>query len=172
MYLFRPSWPLFLLAVNLFATPLATPAAVAESAVIGRPHPELSLPDLEGKVQNLSQWRGKVLVINFWATWCGPCLEEIPMFNSLQKLFGEQKVQFIGIAVDNPGAIGKFIQRTPIHYQNLVGGFEGAALAEDFGNDRGALPFTVFVDKSGHIKAIALGKLTEQATRANIEKLL
>ncbi len=159
-----------LLLLLLLQLPIAVIAS--ESGMVGHPRPDVELPDLAGAIHNLDEWRGKVLVINFWATWCAPCLREIPMFNAIQSRYGVDKVQFVGIAIDNTTAITKFLLATPVHYQVLVGGFEGAALAEDFGNEQGALPYTVFVDKQGIISAAALGGLTEKITRAHIDKLL
>ena len=88
-----------------------------------------SLPDMEGKSQALAQWRGKVLVVNFWATWCSPCLKEIPEFVRMQDKFGNQGLQFVGIAIDNPVKVREFAAKYRMNYPVLVGEMDAIELA-------------------------------------------
>lgn len=143
-----------------------------EAAYIGKPQPLVQLPDSSGKIRNIQDWKGRVLIVNFWATWCAPCRTEIPMFNRLQQDYGSSKIQFIGIAIDNKPAVSKFMVTQKFQYPVLIGDLEAVAIAEDYGNEQGVMPYTVFVDTQGNIAAIALGALTEQATRKYIDRLL
>ena len=110
-----------------------------------------SLPDTEGKSQALAQWRGKVMVVNFWATWCPPCLEEIPEFVRMQEKFGNQGLQFVGIAIDNTAKVREFAAKYRMNYPVLIGEADAIELARVAGNELGGLPFTVIVDRRGRL---------------------
>ena len=121
----------------------------------------ISLPDPDGKEQPLAQWKGKVLVVNFWATWCAPCREEMPMFMRLQQERGAQGVQFVGIAVDSVDKVRQFADELKLNYPTLIGGFGAMELSKTFGNTIMALPFTVIVDRAGRVAHTQLGPLKE-----------
>lgn len=121
----------------------------------------LSLDDSGGKPQAFRQWQGKVLVVNFWATWCAPCREEMPAFSRLQAKLGAKGVQFVGIGIDSPGAIKEYAFQTPMGYPLLVGGPDGLDLMRDLGNGQGALPYTLVIDRKGRPSFSHLGKVTE-----------
>lgn len=127
-----------------------------------------SFPDAEGKQQPLAQWRGKVLVINFWASWCSPCREEMPMLDTLQADYGANEVRIVGISVEDVEHLQAFSEQLQVDYPLLAGDFEGMSLARSLGNDKGVLPFTVVIDKSGKIATIMYG-LVEKST---LEKTL
>lgn len=131
-----------------------------------------SLPDLQGTNQPISQWRGNVIVINFWATWCEPCREEIPEFIELQKRFGDQGLVFIGIAVDQKEKVAAFSKEIGINYPVLVGGMSAMGLAGSAGNPQGALPFTVVIDRSGKITDTRLGRLSRSKLESMLNPLL
>lgn len=130
------------------------------------------LPDLRGQIQALSQWRGKVLVVNFWATWCAPCREEIPAFVRLQKKYREQGLQFVGIAIDRLDPVQAFVQEFGINYPVLLGGIETMDLSRQAGNRVGALPFTVIFNRAGKIVSTQVGGIKEARVQAIIEPLL
>ena len=113
--------------------------------------PIFSLSDLSGQSHTISEWQGKILVINFWATWCPPCLKEIPDFIALQDQYKDQGLQFIGIALDDKEAIAEYIATTPINYPVLLGGDAGIALARQLGNKVDAVPYTLIVNQQGQI---------------------
>lgn len=115
------------------------------------------LTGLDGKAQPLEQWRGKVLVVNFWATWCAPCREEIPGFVKFQEQYGAQGVQFVGIAIDTPERVAPYIKEIGINYPVLVGGIETMDFARQIGNRAGVLPFTVVMDRSGKAVTTLVG---------------
>lgn len=131
---------------------------------------EISFPDLEGQSQPLSRWRGQVLVLNFWASWCAPCREEMPDFDSLRAQYRTQGVEFVGLAIDNATSVTQFLQRNPVNYPILVG--EGAAhsLARLLGNPSGALPYTVVFDRKGKIILTHLGRLPRAALETTLRK--
>ena len=119
----------------------------------------MSLPDLQGREQPLAQWRGKVLVVNFWATWCTPCREEMPHFIAVQNREGGKGVQFVGIAVDQADKVREFVKEIGVNYPVLIGGFGAIELSKTLGNELAALPFTVVVDRRGDIAHTQLGPL-------------
>jgi peroxiredoxin len=119
----------------------------------------LQLPDSEGKPQALAQWRGKPIVLNFWASWCAPCVKEMPALSKTQLDFAAQGVQVLGIGIDSPQAIQEFKQKHQISYPLLVGGMEGSELSRSLGNQAGGLPFTILIGSDGKVKKTYLGIL-------------
>ena len=134
--------------------------------------PDFSLPDLAGQAHAISEWQGKIRIINFWATWCPPCLKEIPEFIRLQTQYGPEGLQFIGIAIDDEFAIQDFIKTTPINYPNLIGQEQGISLAERLGNSAGAVPFSVIVNQQGQIIHRQHGELATEQILKVIKPLL
>ena len=129
---------------------------------------QLSFPDPQGQPQALSQWRGQVVVLNFWASWCAPCREEMPDFEALRTQYRGDGVEFVGIAIDNPGNVAQFLQRQPVSYPILVGEGAAHALARTLGNPSGALPYTIVFDRDGKVVLSHLGRLP----RATLEAAL
>lgn len=131
-----------------------------------------TLRDVDGTPQTLAQWRGKVLIVNFWATWCAPCREEIPLFVKLQREYRDRGLLFVGIAIDEPAKVGPFAREFSINYPLLVGGFEAAEWSRRLGNPAGVLPFTLIVGRDGVVRATHLGVIKESALLPHIETLL
>jgi len=142
------------------------PAAPAAAALW-----QLGFPDLQGRTQQLTQWRGQVVVLNFWASWCAPCREEMPDFADLRRQYRPDGVEFLGIAIDNPANVAQFLRRQPVDYPILIG--EGAAhsLARQLGNPSGALPYTIVLDRNGNIVLSHLGRLSRATLEATLRKI-
>lgn len=132
----------------------------------------ISLPDTKGVEHPLAQWKGKVVVVNFWATWCVPCREEMPQFVRAQQELGARGVQFVGIAIDQPDKIDAFAAELGLNYPALVGGYGAIELSKAMGNRLGALPFTVIVDRAGRVAQTQLGPLKEPNLRSILAQLL
>lgn len=118
---------------------------------------QVTFPDLDGRNQPLSQWAGAVLVVNFWATWCPPCKEEIPEFVRAQSDWASQKVQFLGIAVDAVPDVRDYLASHPVNYPILVGESNGPEWAAALGDAFQVLPFTAVIDRSGHVARVKSG---------------
>ena len=132
----------------------------------------VTLPDAAGREQPLAQWKGKVVVVNFWATWCTPCREEMPEFVKAQRELGDKGLQFVGIAIDEPAKVQAFAAELGLNYPALVGGYGAIELSRTLGNRLGALPFTVVIDRSGRYAHTQLGPLKEQNLRSIVGQLL
>ncbi len=147
-----------------FSPVAAQPAAV--SHLFGQ-----TLPDISGTPQALSQWRGKALVVNFWATWCAPCVEEMPELSHLQTELNGKNVQIIGLGVDSAANMAEFSTKLKIGYPLYVAGMGGGELSRLFGNQAGGLPFTVLIDADGRIKKTYLGRLKMEELRQDLAAL-
>lgn len=128
----------------------------------------LTLPDLNSQAQSLSQWKGKVLVVNFWATWCPPCKEEMPEFSRINTKYALNGVQFVGISLDSADKVAAFRKENEISYPLLIGNLETLDLSSDLGNRAKALPFTVILRQDGSLQQAKLGKYVT----ADLEKAL
>ena len=126
----------------------------------------------DGKPANTAQWQGKVLVVNFWASWCPPCVEEMPTLDLLQQEYQNQNVVFVGIGIDSPSNIREFLKKTPVSYPILIGGLEGSSLSKQMGNTQGALPYTVIINSQGKSSYTKLGKISEEGLRKAIKSAL
>lgn len=114
--------------------------------------PVFSFPDTADKMNSISEWQGKTLIINFWATWCQPCLKEIPEFVQLQTQFSKQNVQFIGVAIDELLAVIRYKNTAGMNYPVLIANeWDGFNLAQQLGNSANTVPYTVVVNPAGQI---------------------
>ncbi len=130
------------------------------------------IPDLDGKPQPLSQWRGKVVVVNFWATWCAPCREEIPVFIRLQDKYRSRGLQFVGIAIDQPEKVRPYAAELGMNFPVLIGDVGAIDLARTLGNRAGVLPFTVILGRDGKIFRTEIGAVKEPAIEPLLASLL
>lgn len=154
------------------AAPSAPPAAEAPPAPRSIPErvPDLALPGPDGVVHRLSEWKGRPLLINFWATWCEPCRREIPLLEALRHERPADALQVVGIAVDYPAAVRKYAAARAIDYPVLVGEQGGLAAVSAFGMDT-VLPFSVFADPGGRVLALKVGELHRDEAEFILDRL-
>jgi len=147
--------------------PLPNAQHAAPALKVGDAAPAFARPDLDGKARSLDEWKGKLRLVNFWAAWCGPCREEMPLLDRTQERYAAKGLQTIGIAVDNAAAIREFLDRVPVRYPILVDDpSKGEDLAGTFGDDRGVLPYTVLIAPDGRVLARRFGNFTEETLEA------
>jgi len=134
--------------------------------------PEFTLPDLSGARRHVSEWDGRPLLINFWATWCVPCRREIPRLIDAQAAYGDDGLQVVGIALDDQEAARPYAREMEINYPVLVAGPAGIELARAYGEDFGALPYTVLVAPDGTIIDSHTGELQSSQLHGLVERAL
>jgi thiol-disulfide isomerase/thioredoxin len=125
--------------------------------------PPITLKDLKGTPRSLEEWRGRTLLINFWATWCAPCRKEMPLLEALQQSADPAELQVIGIAIDRLDPVLRFVGEAGVSYPILAGEADATAAAEQFGDAFRALPFSVVVAPDGTILAAHTGELDQAA---------
>ena len=130
-----------------------------------------TMADDKGKLQDLSQWKGKNLIVNFWATWCAPCVEEMPELSAMQTQITQRNTQIIGIGIDSVANISEFSSKHKIGYPLYIAGMNGTELSRQFGNQLGALPYTVLIDAGGTIRNTYLGRLKLEQLRKDLAAL-
>lgn len=134
------------------------PPAGTQVAGIGDAAPAFALQDLDGRRIAVPQtWRGRPLLINVWASWCGPCLTEMPELQRFSAAQGAHGVQVVGIALDDPEAVRAFLQRVPVRYPILIDAPGPADAGVRLGNLRGVLPYSVLIDARGVVRARRVG---------------
>ncbi len=129
-------------------------------------------PDPAGNSHRLDEWKGRVLVVNFWATWCPPCLEEMPEFVKLQRELGGKGLQFIGVAIDDAQAVKDFLKGSPLNYPVLIGDEDGQAWSAKLGNHAGVLPYSAVFDRSGKLVHVESGPFSREKVSKVITPLL
>jgi thiol-disulfide isomerase/thioredoxin len=130
-----------------------------------------SMKDANGQDQPLSQWKDHTLVVNFWATWCAPCVDEMPELSALQQEISTQRIQILGIGIDSASNIADFARKYRISYPLYVGGMSGSELSRALGNQGGGLPFTVIIGRDGQVKKTYLGRLKMEELRKSLSGL-
>ncbi|MDX1550160.1 MAG: TlpA disulfide reductase family protein [Lysobacter spongiicola] len=142
-------------AMSATAPPAPEGLQVAER---GDPMPTLQLPDLEGQAVELpAAYAGRPILINFWASWCGPCIEEMPELDRFAAIQGDGGVQVIGIALDTPGEVAAFLEHTPVRYPILLDQPGPRDSGVQLGNPKGVLPYTALIDADGRLVKQKIG---------------
>jgi len=144
----------------------SAPAGAAALA-IGDKADDLALPDLDGKVQRLAQWRGRRVLLNFWATWCAPCRKEMPALAAAQSRHPDARI--VGIALDQPQTVRDYLKHTPVDYPILIGIDADPEPTLRFGDTVGALPYSVLIGPDGRIERSKLGPLDAGALATWLE---
>ena len=155
----------FLLRAGGGDPPQAQPGAAARLLAA-------TLPDMAGQPQRLGQWQGKVVGINFWATWCAPGREEIPALVGAQERLGPQGLQVVGVAIDQVEKVTPYAAEMRINYPVLLGELDVMDLSRAAGNQMGGLPYTVVLDRNGAIAHTELGGITEAKLEEMVRPLL
>lgn len=130
-----------------------------------------SMKDANGQEQQLGQWKDRALIVNFWATWCAPCVDEMPELSALQQEILSQNIQILGIGIDSASNIADFAKKYRISYPLYVGGINGSELSRALGNQGGGLPFTVIIGRDGQVKKTYLGRLKMEELRKSLSGL-
>ncbi len=128
----------------------------------------LSLPDLGQQSQALRQWQGRVLVVNFWAAWCEPCKDEMPMLKEMQAAWAADQVRFVGIGIDEPEALRAYLKHQPMNYPMLVGTQDTLVMTGPYGNPQEGIPFTLVFDRNGEVVLKKLGRIQASELRQAI----
>jgi thiol-disulfide isomerase/thioredoxin len=128
-----------------------------------------SFSDLSGRPRRLSEWLGRVVLFNFWATWCAPCREEMPVLEAAARNYGFSAV---GIGIDSAAKIGEFAAKYGIRYEMLVASADAIQLMKELGNSSGGLPFSLLLDRRGRVVYRKLGPFAEAELRGIVAPLL
>lgn len=137
------------------------PEPARESASSGIPEfaPEFTLADLDGNPRDFSEWQGRTVVLNFWATWCAPCRREIPVLVELQAAHDPEELTVLGIAIDETDAVREYVGQIGMTYETLVGQLDAIEIAQTLGNHIGAMPYTVIVGPDGRVEWVHAGEV-------------
>ena len=139
-------------------------APTADVLVIGDQVDDTGLPDREGRMRRLSEWRGKLVVLNFWASWCGPCREEMPMLDAMNTKYASNGVEVVGIAAEDAPAALAFLEHNPVAYPILINSLDDPVdFSLRLGNTQSVLPYTVLIGRDGSILATRIGNFSETA---------
>lgn len=156
----------------LLAPGKATTVTLKSISTVGQQRPEYSLKDIDDKDRHAREWDGKVVLVNFWATWCPPCRKEIPAFIELHEKYQAQGFEIVGIALDTRQAAIDFVDPMGINYPILIGDLEGIDLSQRYGNRNSVMPYTVIIDRKGVIRHAHAGELTLHEAESLIKPLL
>jgi thiol-disulfide isomerase/thioredoxin len=130
-----------------------------------------SFPDEKGQIQHLKQYAGKTVVLNFWATWCEPCREEMPELSALHQIYQGKNVVVLGVAIDDVATIEEFLKETKVSYPLFAAEMQGMEIANNLGNNKGVLPYTVIIKADGSVAKTYFGRVTKPLLEETLLKL-
>jgi thiol-disulfide isomerase/thioredoxin len=133
---------------------------------------EANFPNEKGQPQSLKQYAGKIVVLNFWATWCEPCREEMPELSNLHDSYKNKNVVVLGVAIDDVGNINEFLKTTKISYPLFAADDLGMNLAASLGNNKSVLPYTLIIKPDGSIAKTYFGRVTKPLLEKTLAKLI
>ncbi len=148
------------------------PPSMFDLAKVGSPAKDFTLPNIDGKQITLSDYKGKLILLNFWASWCPPCRFEIPDFIKLQNKYQDKNFTFIGIAIEDLDDAKSYSEKIKINYPIGYGKQAGQIIATAYGNAAGALPYSVLINREQKIIAIFPGLLRPKKLSKAIEENL
>jgi len=154
------------LAIRYFMAGSTTPA------INSKPLFSAQLLDPQGVKQNLSQYQGKIIVLNLWATWCPPCREEMPELNALYLEYKSKNVVVLGVALDDLASVITFLKSSPVNYPVYITENEAMDLGAELGNDQGVLPYTVIINSDGSVIKTFFGRINKPLLEGTIKTLL
>ncbi len=128
---------------------------------VDRPPADFTLPDPDGRPRHLSEWRGRYVLVNFWASWCPPCRHELPMLAASQRRYGSDRLQVLGVSLDEPKALKEYLNKSPLGFPTLMGERDGFNLMARYGHPRGSIPFSVLLGPDGKVLARKAGAFSE-----------
>jgi len=157
---------------KITSTEAKQPAVKNPLSVIGTKRADFSLFDLQGKKRHIREWDGRVILLNFWATWCPPCRRELPAFIELQEQYGAKGFQVLGVAIDEKEAVIDYIDGLGGNYPVMIGGNEVLAISAAYGNRFGQLPYSLVIDRKGIIRFVGKHELSFKDIEKQIQPLL
>lgn len=148
------------------------PTSDISGANIGDPHPGFRHQGLDGEWVDAADFEGRAMLVNFWATWCPPCVREMPLLQETAERYAEKGLTVVGIALDEPEAIGEFIEEMSLDYPLAYGAADVIDTQRRWGNSNGVLPYTVLVDAGGVVRWQHLGEVKENELTVILEEWL
>ena len=162
----------FYLSARHFSEPVAAPQVASNGTLLGGLRPDFQLGSNTGELVTPADFSGKTVLINFWATWCAPCRQEMPMLMDLQRQYGTSGLQVIGIALDDAQSVRNFVKTYGISYPILVGSEDVFVTSAAYGNEEGVLPYSVLVDKTGVVRWQYAGIIQHEEIKKLLSELL
>lgn len=134
--------------------------------------PAFSIKDFDDRVRHIKEWDGKIIILNFWASWCPPCKKEMPALVELQEKYGKQGLQIIGVAIDQKNLVQDFADSIGVNYVMLYGELDAVDISQRYGNQRGQLPYTIIINRQRQVVGVKRGEITKAEAENSIKALL
>ena len=131
-----------------------------------------SFPNEMGKPQSLKQYQNKIIILNFWASWCEPCREEMPELSALHEEYKDRNVVVLGMALEDVAAVNDFLKETKVSYPLFAADIQGMEIANQLGNNKGVLPYTVIINTHGELVKSFFGRVTKPLLENTLLPLL